>query len=1001
VLVVQIRLKPDPTIGSQVRLKADSPILRGGGCSLFEYSQPTMPPASLPTATYRLQFHAGFTFADAEAITGYLAALGVSHVYASSYLRAVPGSPHGYDVADPTQLNPEIGDEPAYEAWIASLRAHGMGHIIDVVPNHMGIARSANPWWQDVLENGEASLHARVFDIDWHPIKPELEHRVLLPVLGDVYGAVLERQEIRVGYRDGAFEAHYFDSVFPIAPGTYNAILELVEPGVIADTGDSSDAAIELLSILTAVRRLPGRHGLSDEQKLERRREKEVIKRRLAALVAASPDVRTHMERAIETLNGDPGRPDSFDRLDALLSRQAYRLAYWRVAGEEINYRRFFDINELAAIRMEDPEVFEQVHGFAFQLVARGAVDGFRIDHVDGLYDPGDYLGRVQARAREVRGGVATSESRFFVVVEKILGRDERLPEWPVEGTTGYDFMVRLNALFVDGRNEKAMTRAYQRFTRFREPFHEIAYRGKQLVLRVSMASELSVLAHQLNRFSERHRHYRDFTLNSLGQAIREIIACFPVYRTYVNEREPGISARDRVYLERAVGEARRRNINRPHAVYDFVADVLLRRIGYVSEAEQPEHLRFIGKFQQVTSPVTAKGIEDTALYIYNRLVSLNEVGGEPDHFSTPPAAVHGWLEERARQWPHGLSPTSTHDTKRSEDVRARLSVLSEMPAAWAQAAGRWARANRRSRSTVDGQSFPSRNDEYLFYQAVLGSWPLAPMDAAQEREYTARLVAYMEKAIREAKVYTSWVNPSERHERAMTRFVELALAPDNRAFRDDFLAFWRPVARHGVWNSLSQLALKVGAPGVPDFYQGTELWDFSLVDPDNRRPVDYARRRALLAEVDAALAGGCESRRRLAAQLMGDPADDRLKLLVTSELLRFRRSRREVFDEGEYLPLRAAGSRTEHLFAFARRAGARLAIVAVPRLVVTLAPGGSAPVGESVWGDTLLPTAGHAGPFRDVLTGTTIQVVAWAGGPHVRAAELFGVLPVAVIEGQ
>jgi (1->4)-alpha-D-glucan 1-alpha-D-glucosylmutase len=935
-----------------------------------------MPSATLPLSTYRLQFNAGFTFEAAAGIVDYLHALGISHCYASSYFTAVPGSTHGYDVADPTRLNPEIGDERTYGAWVDALRARGMGHIVDVVPNHMGIARSANPWWQDVLENGASSRYAAVFDIDWKPLKPELEHKVLLPVLGDTYGAVLERQEIQLEYQNGAFRARYYDSVFPIAPGTYDRILGLGKQSLLRDIGEESDEGLEFLSILTAIRHLPGRQVIDEEQLAERDREKEVIKRRLAALTSRCPRVLEHIENAVTALNGNKGRSHSFDGLDELLSAQPYRLAYWRVAAEEINYRRFFDINELAAIRMEDPAVFERVHAFVFDLLKRGCIDGLRIDHVDGLFDPGDYLQRLQLRAREVRPDLHVEDRGVYLVVEKILGEEEELPGWPVEGTTGYDFLVKINGLFVDRRNERAVNEVYERFARLGMPFREIAYRGKQLVLRVSMAGELNVLGHRLNIFSERNRHYRDFTLNSLTQAMREIIACFPVYRTYVNEREADVSAQDRQAIERAVREAKRRNPNRPAAVYDFVRDLLLKKADYIPESARDEHMRFVGKFQQVTSPVTAKGIEDTALYIYNRLVSLNEVGGEPDHFGVTPERLHAWMARRAERWPHGLSATSTHDTKRSEDVRARLNVLSELPGAWKQAASRWARFNRRGRSMIDEQSYPSRNEEYLLYQTLLGTWPLEAMNSAEERDYRDRIVAYMHKAMREAKVYTSWINPSEPHEQAMTRFVETVLASDNRAFRQDFLQLHRLVSQYGIYNSLSQLAIKIGAPGVPDFYQGTELWDFSLVDPDNRRPVDYDRRRALLSELDAAYdpEGGASLAGTLTAT-----RDDRIKLFATRMMLRFRQEQRELFERGGYQAVTAQGAGSEHLFAFARTLGERHVIVAVPRLVATLVPDADVPpVGERVWTDTrLLLRSGPGAPtrYRNIFTGRCLQI--------------------------
>jgi (1->4)-alpha-D-glucan 1-alpha-D-glucosylmutase len=957
-----------------------------------------MSPAILPLATYRLQFNAGFTFETAAGIVDYLHALGISHCYASSYFKAVPGSTHGYDVADPTRLNPEIGDERTYGRWVEALRAHGMGHIVDLVPNHMGIAQSANPWWQDVLENGASSRYAAVFDIDWMPLKPELEHKVLLPVLGDTYGAVLERQDITLEYENGAFHARYYDTVFPIAPGTYDRILGVDKEGLLRDIGEESREGIEFLSILTAIRHLPGRLVQDEEQRAERDREKEVVKRRLAALTGGCARVLDHIERAVSALNGARGTPRSFDGLDALLSIQPYRLAYWRVAAEEINYRRFFDINELAAIRTEDPLVFERVHAYVFDLLERGCVDGLRIDHVDGLFDPGDYLQRLQARARTLWPDTGAGAGRRpYLIVEKILSEGEELPDWPVEGTTGYDFLVKVNGLFVDRRSERALNDVYQRFARLRVPYREIAYRGKQLVLRVSMASELNVLAHRLNVFSERNRHYRDFTLNSLTQAMREIIACFPVYRTYVNGREPDVRGQDRQAIERAVHEAKRRNPNRPAAVYDFVRDLLLKETDYIPDSEREEHMRFLGKFQQVTSPVTAKGIEDTALYIYNRLVSLNEVGGEPDHFGTIPQQFHAWLARRAERWPHGLSATSTHDTKRSEDVRARLDVLSELTGAWKQAASRWARLNRRGRSVIDEQSYPSRNEEYLLYQTLLGTWPMEATTPDWDVEYCGRITGYMHKAMREAKVYTSWINPSERHEQAMSRFVEAVLAPDNRAFRQDFLSFHRQVARFGVYNSLSQLAIKIGAPGVPDFYQGTELWDFSLVDPDNRRPVDYGQRRALLTALDAA----CErdGRATLASHLL-ESRDGGLKLFATMTMLRFRQAEREIFEQGGYRALDAHGSRAEHLFAFARTHGGRQVVIAVPRLVATLTGDADLPpVGERVWNDTRIELTGlpAARGYRHVITGRCVPVTT-GGAPALRAADVFEQFPIAML---
>ncbi len=955
-----------------------------------------MTTSTVPTATYRIQFNAAFTFDAAARIVDYLDALGISHVYASSYLKAVPGSLHGYDVADPLSLNPEIGHDDSFAHWIRTLRAHGMGHILDIVPNHMGIASSANAWWQDVLENGPSSRFAHVFDIDWAPLKPELRNKVLLPILGDLYGAVLERQEIQLRYDAGAFVLAYYDNWFPVAPRSYDRILEYDLDALLDALGPDSVDASEYLSILTSIRRLPPSDAEERALLVERAREKEVIKRRLAALTGSSPTIAGHIARAVTAFNGTAGDPQSFDRLDALLGVQHYRLAYWRVAAEEINYRRFFDINELAAIRMEDPAVFDRVHAFVFDLIGRGLLDGVRVDHVDGLYNPADYLERLQLRARGVIPDAATEAQPLFVVVEKILGMAEPLPSWPVAGTSGYDFLAMLNALFVDRRNEKPLNDIYERFTRRRAPFREIAYKGKQLVLRLSMASELNVLAHRLNLLSERNRHYRDFTLNSLVQAMREIIACFPIYRTYITDRDDPTDA-DRRYIDFAVAEAKRRNVGRPRAVFDFVRDLLLKKADYLSADQRDAHMGFVGKFQQVTSPVTAKGIEDTAMYNYNRLVSLNEVGSEPDRFGVTPERLHAWLSRRFDDWPRALSATSTHDTKRSEDVRARLNVLSELPGLWKQAASRWARLNRGARTLIDDLSFPTRNQEYLLYQTLLGSWPLDEMDEAGEQAYAERIVEYMRKALREEKAVTSWLNPSEPHEDAMTAFVRAILARDNAEFRQDFLTLHRRIAQYGLYTSLAQLAIKIGAPGIPDFYQGTELWDFSLVDPDNRRPVDYDRRATLLAELQAA-APDDGRRGELADRLMSAPADDRLKLYTTATLLACRKQHRELFERGRYKDMVAEGGRRDHVFAFARLLDERAIVVVAPRLVAGLQPDADVPpIGERVWGETdLALPEGAPCCFRHALTGE--RIISHRG--RVRVADILARFPVAFLEG-
>jgi (1->4)-alpha-D-glucan 1-alpha-D-glucosylmutase len=943
--------------------------------------------ARIPLSTYRLQFHGGFTFRDAHAVVDYLHDLGISDCYASSYLKAVPGSPHGYDVADPTRLNPEVGTDAEYWAWIDALKSHGMGHVMDLVPNHMGIAKSANPWWLDVLENGASSRFARFFDIEWHPVKAELANKVLIPILGDQYGAVLERRELQLAYQDGGFVVRYYDETLPIAPDTYAMILEVELEGWLE--GHDGPDADELQSILTASRNLPARSERGAEQIAVRAREKEIVKRRLAQLADTSAASASLIADSVQRLNGVAGQPRSFDLLDRLLNLQSYRLAHWRVASEEINYRRFFDVNQLAALRMEDSAVFDAVHQFAFDLVQRGAVTGLRIDHVDGLFAPADYLRRLQARCG---ANGQDGDDPIFVVVEKILDPGEQLSsDWPVHGTTGYEFAATVNNLFVDGRNERALDDIYRRVVRDRRvSFTDLAYRSKKQVLHETMSGDINSLGHQLNRFSERNRHFRDFTLYSLISTLKEVIACFPVYRTYVTADDP-ISAHDRRYITEAVQSAKWRAPAVSGLVFDFIERLLLKETPATTPDQCEERARFIGKFQQITGPVAAKGIEDTAFYVHNRLVSLNEVGSDPTQFGLEPAAVHAWMTERRRRWGSALSATGTHDTKRGEDVRARLNVVSEIPGAWKTAVTRWRAVNRRFKTEVKGALVPGANEEYLVYQTLLGAWPFETEPDAHTA-FRDRVVAYMTKALRESKVHTSWLSPNEEYERAIEQFIRAIL---DRRRPNPFLQAFEPlqarIAQFGIYNSLAQLLIKATAPGVPDFYQGTEFWDLSLVDPDNRRPVNYDKRRDALAALKT-----CTPE-----DLLTERADGRIKMFVTSRALAARAEMREVYERGDYVPLSAAGPRSDCVFAFARTGDLGIAITCVPRLIATLTPDGStAPLGSAVWADTRieLPGPAYDRSFRNVFTGAIVAPERRGDGRSIPAATLFERFPVALL---
>src|SRR4051794_29370092 len=837
----------------------------------------------IPTSTYRLQFNRYFTFAQAREIVPYLHELGISDVYASPYFQARAESLHGYDITDHNKLNAAIGSRAEYDALVAELQKHGMGQVLDFVPNHMGVGEALNQWWQDVLENGPSSVYAPYFDIDWHPLKSDLRDKVLLPVLGDQYGRVLERGELKVRYEAGAFYLGYYEHEWPIAPGTYRHILqialEFLEPY------KQEEFYPEFQSIITALDNLPRRNETDPERVELRVREKEVIKRRLDRRCHEAPQVLEAIQKAVEQINGRPGNARSFDPLDALLNDQAYRLAFWRVAAEEINYRRFFDVNDLAAVRMELPEVFDATHKLLLELVAARAVTGLRIDHPDGLYNPREYFIKLQERCAAALGVPLPEDQRaIYLVVEKILSGAERLPnDWPVHGTTGYDFGRIVNSVLCDASAEQAITKTFRRFIGHSMHFGHLVYAKKRLVMRLSLANDVKVLGTLLDRLSEKNRWFRDFTLDQLNLSVRETIACFPVYRTYITP-EGHVSDEDRAVIERAIAAAKRRNPAIEGSVFNFLRDILLFRFPEnVEETARAEHVHFVLKFQQATGPIMAKGLEDTTFYIFNRLAALNEVGGEPQQFGISIEDFHkeqGWYQQH---WPSTMLATSTHDTKRSEDVRARMIAISEIADLWRSSTTRWRTLNRKAKTRIDEEEAPDPNEEYLLYQTLLGTWPVdASGKAVAEAsdEYITRIQEYMAKALKEAKINTSWIQPNEQWDNAVKEFIARIL---ERGAKNRFVPALAPVveeiARVGAINSLSQVLLKLTAPGLPDIYQGTEIWDDSLVDPDNRRPVDYGKRREMLASLTDASA----------EDLFANWPDSRIKLFVTQRLLTFR----------------------------------------------------------------------------------------------------------------
>ena len=943
----------------------------------------------IPTCTYRLQFNRWFTFSQAREIVSYLHALGVSDVYASPYFQASPDSLHGYDITDHNKLNTAIGSRADCDAWIAELHAHSMGQILDFVPNHVGIAPAGagrNEWWMDVLENGPSSSYAPYFDIEWQPRKFDLRDKVLLPILSDQYGRVLERGELKVRYEEGTFYLFYGERRLPIAPGTYRYVLKIALKNL-ADQ-KNEDFYAELQSILTALEYLPKRTETDPKRIAERIREKEIIKRRLERRCAEAPQVQQAIDKALAQINGKAGDPRSFDLLDELLNAQSYRLASWRVAAEEINYRRFFDVNDLAAIRVELPQVFDAVHLLTLDLVSAGEVTGLRIDHPDGLYLPREYFEKLQQRCSKALGiGLPKDGRAIYMVAEKILTGSETLPkEWPVHGTTGYDFANEVTQLLVDSSAETAITRTFHRFIGHSVPFGHLLYAKKLQVMKLALANDVDVLGNMLDRLSEQNRWYRDFTLEALSRTVRETIACFPVYRTYVAPDQP-VNDEDRQIIERAIAAAKRRNPGMDESIFNYLCDVLLLRFPpNLNAAERAAHTHFVLKFQQATGPIMAKGLEDTVFYIYNRLTALNEVGGEPQQFGSSVETFHDRNLDRQRDWPTTLLATSTHDTKRAEDVRARIVAISEVPELWRRSLQRWRAVNRRWKRMINDLEAPDANEEYLLYQILLGTWPVqanGEPESLPAPGYVDRIQAYMDKALHEAKINTSWIQPNEEWDTAMRDFIAKIL---NASPRDKFFPIFLPVAqeiaRLGAINSLAQTLLKLTSPGVPDIYQGNEIWDYSLVDPDNRRPVDYQLRQRMLDELATARPD----------ELIPTWPDGRIKMFLTQRLLRFRREHPDLFERGEYLPSQASGTFAECCVSFARRFENKWIVVIAPRLSSRI---GFPPIGE-LWKDTAieLPETLSLENAHDLLTCRPVSLQ----DRQLKVADALSVLPFAVI---
>ncbi len=916
----------------------------------------TLATTRVPVATYRVQFSGDFRFQDARLLVPYLKRLGISHLYASPILKARTRSAHGYDITDPSRLNPELGSVPEggadadFEDLARELRAAGLSILLDVVPNHMA-ASPENPWWMDLLENGPASAYAGYFDIVWEPTRQESEECILLPILGAPFGTVLENQEFALRLEDRGLGLTYYSWRLPLDPATYAEVLAGLEHPALAP-------------ILEQLGRLPSRTATEWEALETRRREVPNLKRALWSAYLSHADLHGMIDDRLRRIEGAKGDPRSFDRLERLIGAQPYTLAFWRIAREKINYRRFFDVSELAGLRSEVAEVHEATHALVYDLIERGMVHGLRVDHIDGLLDPADYLQRLQARQPDL-----------YVVVEKVLSRfattegvvEERLPsDWSICGTTGYDFLGMVNGLYADPQGLEALSASYKKLTGIQDGFEDVAYREKKRVMRELFPGEMAALGLHLAALAEQDRHARDLSPRGLNDALIEVTACLPVYRTYA--REPQVPCRDRPLIEFALTEALRRNPAAAPPVFDFLRRVLL--LDYpvsLAEDRRAEWVRFVMRWQQMSGPITAKGVEDTALYISNRLVSLNEVGGSP--YPVPVDDFHRFNLERHEHWPCGLNATSTHDTKRSEDVRARINVLSEIPGEWSRLVGRWMRWNLPHKQQVNTHTAPDSNEELLVYQTLVGAWPLSKEELPEFRE---RVGAYLIKAAREAKVHTSWLNRDETHEKALIDFLDAVLDSSvSPRFLAEFGRLERRTSFYGAVNSLSQLLLKIASPGVPDFYQSTVVWDFSLVDPDNRRPVDFPAGVKLLEKLKR---WEGEDLLPLVRELLAHWRDGAVKAYLTYRGLNFRARHAGLFVEGEYLPLEVQGQRRDHAVVFARRRRDEWAIAVAPRLVARFSAREVWPMGRRAWRDTavILPEDAPSA-WRNAITGERV----------------------------
>ncbi|MEM9804123.1 MAG: malto-oligosyltrehalose synthase [Cyanobacteria bacterium P01_D01_bin.56] len=920
----------------------------------------------IPVATYRLQFNPDFRFTAAQEIVDYLAMLGVSDIYASPIFKARSGSSHGYDVVDQNQLNPELGSDAEFDRLVNILHERGMGWLQDIVPNHMAYS-GENHYLMDVLEHGADSAYFNYFDVEWDTGYEEIDGRVLAPLLGDFYDRCLERGEIQLTYDRNGLSVCYYGLKFPIRIESYGGFLSHNIKRLVEQLGKEDRTYIKVSGLLYLVK--DSFAGLSGKQRQDQTR---FVKELLWELYQGNSDIQEFIQQNLDTFNGIPGQPESYNLLDDLLSDQFYRLAFWKVGAEELNYRRFFTVNELICLKVDDLEVFNQTHALTQSLVKADKINGLRIDHIDGLYDPTEYLSRL----RETMGDT-------YIVIEKILELEEDLPEaWPIQGTSGYEFLNYLNGVFCQSDNESDFTRIYHQLTGQTAPYQDLFLAKKRLMAETNLVGDIDNLARFLKRISSQYRYGRDLTLYGLRTAIEEVLIAFPIYCTYINEA--GVTSRALHYISIAIERARQQI---PQLVTELNLIEKFLRLEYEDSLpveERAQWLHFVMRLQQFTGPLMAKGIEDTLFYSYNRLLSLNEVGGSPDHFGISPRQFHRFNQQQQAQWPQAMNASSTHDTKRSEDVRARLNVLSEIPHQWETKLQTWRSLNGSHKRVVNDQVVPDANDEYFLYQTLVG---VMPFDTSDLGQVTERVTDYVVKAVREAKVHTAWLRPDTDYEQGFVEFTKALLTGEN-AFLEDLREFQATVADYGIYNALSQVLLKMMSPGVPDIYQGNEMWDFSLVDPDNRRPVDYGYRRHMLNEIKRDWENAPAD---LLPNLLEHRQDGRIKLFVVHRSLGIRHRYSDLFRSGSYMPLMAHGAHEDNIIAFARQWQSQTVVVVAPRFLTQVAKPGTAPTGP-VWQDTTL-TLPQSGTWYDWLSDRTLDL-----SDEVAISELLSDFPLALL---